>query len=233
MRNTTQGAALLAALAFSGLVATGAAAQSYDRYDGRSSGSASIDDRQQERYGRSDSDRYLRDEYERGYRMGRDDERRARAVRSGSQPGSGQQEMSSGWGGQSASAGDDQGLLILLIERDRQQQAMRDIRQSLQEARTALQQDDRARAQTALDQADQTLRQTNALQNQQQIERSLTQAEQALQRGDRQAAQQALQQARQATRGSAGQGGSDGHQQARQQQTGEPASSGGSGQSGR
>ena len=77
MRNTTQGAALLAALAFSGLVATGAAAQGYDRYNDRSYG-ASARERQQERYYGSYGDYYVQDQYERGYRMGRDDERRAR-----------------------------------------------------------------------------------------------------------------------------------------------------------
>jgi Sec-independent protein translocase protein TatA len=217
MRKITAGTALLAgSLALGGLGMGEAAAQgldrSYDRMDGRGYGS-SMYDRQQERVGGSD----WREQYERGYRLGREDERR----RAGAMRGEGAPRD---WGGASMGSADDQGVLILLIERDRQQQAMRDVRQALQEARTALQQGDQARARGALDQAEQTLRQANALQNQQQIERSLTQAEQALQRGDRQGIQQALQQARQAMRNSAGgsdmqgqQGGSGGQAPAQPQ----------------
>ncbi len=137
-----------------------------------------------------------RDMFERGFRMGRIaqhrrdiqamhrmEEMRNRGAMSGS--------------GQSAS-GDDEGVLVLLIERDRQQQAMRDVRQSLQEARAALQKGDRTAAEQALNDADQTLQQANALRNQQRIMQSLNQAEQALQSGNRMAAQQALQNARQA-----------------------------------
>ena len=121
-------------------------------------------------------------------------------------------EGQGGWGSGLAAGGQhgglmgDQGVLVLLVEHNRQQQAMQQIRQSLQQARTALRQGDTNSAEQALAQADDTLRQANAPRNEQRIAHSLDQMEAALQRNDRQAAQQALQQARLALHGGSGSG---------------------------
>ena len=132
---------------------------------------------------------FAREMFRRGYRMGRMDQLH-------------QQNMQPGMGSMMPN---DSGTMILLLERDKQQQVMRDLRQSLQSARTALQQGNRSATEQALNQADQTLQQADALRNQQQIMQSLGQADQALQRGDREAVQRAIQQARQAMRDSGGQ----------------------------
>ncbi len=177
----------------------------------------------------SSSERDEREWYQRGYQMGRMHERHARAMR---------EQQSGGPPNPGSASADQQGLLILLLERDRAERAMRELRQSVQEARAALQQGNTEDARQALDKADQSLRQQHALQNRQQIERSLQQAEQALQRGDRQALQQALQQARQAVQNNEAQqsGGSQtggapsaGSTSSGAPQSGTPASSGAQG----
>jgi len=140
------------------------------------------------------------DPYLDGYRMGREEERR-RGMESGRQP------MGQGQMGQGNQGGQDQGgLLILLLERERNQQALRDLREPLREARRALEQGNTQAARQALDEADRVLRQEEAMRSRQQLESALGRAEQALRRGDRRTAWQALQQARQAIRS----GGDDG-----------------------
>ena len=84
MSKTTSTAALAAAtLALGGLVAGGAHAQGFDRFQDRGFGGPSFG--QQERFG--DAERSWREQYERGYQMGRQDERRR--MMDGQQSGSG------------------------------------------------------------------------------------------------------------------------------------------------
>lgn len=212
--------ALAAALALSAgaaFVPAGAAAQGYDRGGGRN-------DQEIERYGRQ--------QFERGYRIGRMEERE-RAMRSGRDdagPGGMSSGMSSGQSGGQSGGGRDAVLLLdphghalLLVERGRQEQAASQAAQSMQEAREALQQGDRQRAEQALSRAERTLQQaggaTQAQQQRQDVTQRLNEAERALQRDDAQAARQALQQARDALR-STGQGGQGQDQQGGGQQSG-------------
>jgi ribosomal protein S20 len=161
----------------------------------RSYGSENWDDRQQFGRGGYGSDESMgmsremqRQIFERGYRMGRMEQHR--------------RDMAA-WhemrrARQSMMGGGQEGLLVLMIERDRQQQALREVRGSLQEARQALQRGDRSAAEQALGSAEDTLRQANSLQSQQRVLQSLGEVEDALEQGDRNAARQALREARQA-----------------------------------
>lgn len=126
--------------------------------------------------------------FERGYRMGRMEQHRRDMAAWQEMRRARQAMMGSG----------QEGMLVLMIERDRQQQALREVRGSLQEARTALQRGDRNAAEQALGSAEDTLRQANSLQSQQQVLQSLGEVEDALERGDRNEARQALREARQA-----------------------------------
>ena len=173
-----------------------------------------------------------REQFERGYRLGRKDERyrlRTQAAHAGARsngPGSRTAE-----GAASGPEDDEWGVASLLLDHSRQQQTMQDVRRSLQEARTAIQQDDRARAEAALAQADRKLRTAGPGVGGNRLAVGLVdQAELALERGDQEAARRAVRDARQAVRGSA-----DGQQQAQQQQqrSANPGGGDGSGGGGR
>lgn len=172
-----------------------------------------------ERAGRGDQEieRHGRLLFERGYRQGRMDERE-RIMRS-DRGDAGPAGMSQGQGGFQDRDGDGRdavllldphGHALLLVERGRQEQATLQAMQSMQEAREAVQQGDRQRAEQALGRAERVLQQASAAaqpqQRRQEIVQRLGEAERALQRDDVQTARQALQQAREALR-SAGQGG--------------------------
>lgn len=142
-------------------------------------------------------------QFERGYRLGREDERyrlraraaHARALGDGFGPGAEP-------GAPGGAADGDRDVADLLIEHSRRQRAMRDVRQSLQEARTAIQENDRARAEAALAQADQKLRAAGpGVGGDRLAVGLLNQSEAALERGDQVAARRALREARQAVFG--------------------------------
>lgn len=165
-----------------------------------------------------------RAQFERGYRMGREDERyrlRAQAAHDFALSGPARGDGADRAGGLTDDA---QGRIVLPLERSlQQQQAMRDLRESLQEARTAVQQGDRARAEAALGQADRLLRLAGPGVGGDRLAAALmNRAEQALEQGNQEAAQRALQQARQAVRDQR-----PGQQQA-QQRSANPGGEGGS-----
>jgi hypothetical protein len=150
---------------------------------------------------RSDMERVGRAQFERGYREGREDERyrlRAQAAHAralGDGPG-----IVRGAAGDPAD--DDRDIAALLLAHGRQQRAMQDVRQSLQEARAAMGQNDRARAEAALAQADQKLRMAGPGVGGDRLAAGwVNQAELALERGDQEAARRAVREARQAVRG--------------------------------
>jgi hypothetical protein len=214
-------------------------------------------------------DRLEREEFERGYRAGRLDERRAAAAARAPRgpayggavggPSDGTREepgwtarrmgdegmirdrmmqggmmMMPGMGGPSAQAmgppADPDGMVVLLLENTRQQQAMQEIRRSLQEARTALQQGDRPRTEAALAEAEQTLRLASLpAPNDRTVERWLNQAEQALRRNDRPAVERSLRQAREALRGNVRGGVAEAGPQQQGQTSGGQATTAGSG----
>lgn len=204
LRKTTASAALAAlvmstplmlptdALARDDRIAGGAGATSFDRgyRDNRDDegGYGSADSRSE-----YESDRYDRDEFDRGYRMGREERNRSRrsadtGYQSGSRPESG-----------------SPGLAVLLLQRDRQQKAIADVREALQQARTALQQGDQQRAQDALNGADKTVQQAiQSAQSWQHVDDYLQEASAALQRDDVHGARQALQDARGVLKGELG-----------------------------
>ena len=152
---------------------------------------------------RSEMERAGRAHFDRGYRQGREDERyrsRAQAAHAralGSGPGYGTARGAAG-----DPADDDWDTATLLLAHSRQQQAMQDVRQSLQEARTAIGQNDRARAEATLAQADQKLRMAGPGVGGNRLAAGwVNQAELALERGDQEAARRAVREARQAVRG--------------------------------
>lgn len=152
------------------------------------------------RYGTGDrrsqywSDWYNRDEYDRGYRMGREDERnRSRG------------SADTGYQFGSRSEPSSPGLAVLLLQRDRQQKAIAGVREAVQQARTALQQGDQQRAQDALNEADKTVQQAiQSAQTWQHVEDYLAEASSALQRDDVHGTRQALQDARGVLKGELG-----------------------------
>lgn len=144
-----------------------------------------------------------RAQFERGYRLGREDElyrRRAQAAHA--------RVLDDGAGVPRGAAGEstdgDWDVADLLLAHSRQQLAMREVRQSLQDARAAMQGNDRARAEAALAQADQKLRMAGPGVGGDRLAVGLVnQAELALERGDQEAARRALREARQAVAGNA------------------------------
>ena len=167
---------------------------------------------------RSEMERAGRAQFERGYRLGREDERyRLRA----------QAAHARVLGGGPAED-DDRDAADLLLAHGRQQRAMQDVRQSLQEARTAMRQDDRARVEAALAQADRALRMAGPGVGGDRLAIGwVNQAELALERGDQEAARRAVREARQAVRGPG-----EAAQQAQGQRPANPAGDGSGGDGG-
>ncbi|GAA0566325.1 hypothetical protein GCM10009416_00340 [Craurococcus roseus] len=150
---------------------------------------------------RSEMERAGRAQFERGYRLGREEERyrqraqaaHARVLNNGS---------ATMRGAAGELAGDDWDVADLLLAHGRQQRAMQDVRQSLQEARAAMQGNDRARAEAALAQADRALRMAGPGVGGDRLAIGwVNQAELALERGDQEAARRAVREARQAVSG--------------------------------
>lgn len=150
---------------------------------------------------RSDMERVGRAQFERGYREGREDERRRlRAQAAHARAPSGGPGVVPGAAGDPDD--DDRDIAALLLAHGRQQRAMQDVRRSLQEARAAVGQNDRARAEAALAQADQALRMAGPGAGGDRLAAGwVNQAELALERGDQEAARRAVREARQAVRG--------------------------------
>lgn len=150
---------------------------------------------------RPDTERAGRSHFERGYRLGREDERYRRRAQSAHA-----WALNNGFGTARGAADgladDDWDVADVLLAHGRQQRAMQDARQSLQDARTAMQQNDRARAEAALARADQKLRTAGPGAGGERLAVGwVNQAELALERGDQEAARRALREARQAARG--------------------------------
>ncbi|WP_372620544.1 hypothetical protein [Falsiroseomonas sp.] len=97
-------------------------------------------------------------------------------------------------------AGDGPNVLLLMIERDRQQARLEEARRAVGEARQALQRDDQPGALGALDRAEGATRMLSVRQEAA-LERLLQQAQRAVQQGNRQQAQLALLEARLVLRG--------------------------------
>jgi hypothetical protein len=151
-----------------------------------------------------DMDGYGRDRLDRRDRMGRDDDRRydrrssERYGRDRDSRNEDRDEDRRSSGG----SGSRQGALDrLLAEHAETQTALQQARPLLQEARTALQQNDRARAEQALTRLEAIL--NPAQDSRKQAERSLDDLEQAIRRNDREAADQALRRVREAVEQSA------------------------------
>ncbi|HEY0570466.1 MAG TPA: hypothetical protein VGD16_02895 [Enterovirga sp.] len=137
------------------------------------------------------TDGYGRDRLDRGYRMGRDDDRRYDRYSRDRDSDRDQDRTSPG------GTGSRQGALDrLLAEHAETQTALQQARPLLQEARAAVQQNDKGRAEQALTRAEALL--FPSPDSRKQVERSLDDLEQALRRDDRDAADQALRRAREA-----------------------------------
>jgi hypothetical protein len=89
----------------------------------------------------------------------------------------------------------------LLAEHSETEKMLQQLRPLFQDARSALQQNDRAKAEQALNRADALL--NPASDSRKQVERSLDDLEQAVRRNDREAAEQALRRAREAVQNTA------------------------------
>ena len=176
---------------------------------------------------RSEVERAGRAQFERGYRLGREDERYRRRAQASHAGARGEDPGPRAAQGAAGGPEDDAwGMAALLLDHSRQRRAMQGVRQSLQEARTAIQQDDRARAEAALAQADQELRTAGPGVGGNRLAVGwVDQAELALERGDQEAARRAVREARRAARGP-----DDGQEQAQQQQ--QRSASPGGGESG-
>lgn len=154
---------------------------------------------------RSDTmERSGRVQFERGYRLGREDERYRRRAQAAHA-----RLLDSGAASLRGAAGEstdgDWDIADLLLAHSRQQLAVREVRQSLQDAQAAMQQNDRARAEAALAQADQKLRMAGPGVGGDRLAAGwVNQAELALERGDQEAARRALREARQAVAGDPG-----------------------------
>jgi hypothetical protein len=137
--------------------------------------------RRSDRYGdnRWERDR-SRDYDDRDY--ARDDDRRSGTSTSTSQSGRGMLDR-------------------LLAEHSETEKMLQQLRPLFQDARSALQQNDRAKAEQALSRADALL--NPAPDSRKQVERSLDDLEQAVRRNDREAAEQALRRAREAVQNTA------------------------------
>jgi hypothetical protein len=137
--------------------------------------------RRSDRYGdnRWERDR-SRDYDDRDY--ARDDDRRSGTSTSTSQSGRGMLDR-------------------LLAEHSETEKMLQQLRPLFQDARSALQQNDRAKAEQALNRADALL--NPAPDSRKQVERSLDDLEQAVRRNDREAAEQALRRAREAVQNTA------------------------------
>ena len=144
--------------------------------------------RRSDRYGdnRWERDR-SRDYDDRDY--ARDDDRRSGTSTSTSQSGRGMLDR-------------------LLAEHSETEKMLQQLRPLFQDARSALQQNDRAKAEQALNRADALL--NPAPDSRKQVERSLDDLEQAVRRNDREAAEQALRRAREAVQNTAAAQGSAG-----------------------
>jgi hypothetical protein len=144
--------------------------------------------RRSDRYGdnRWERDR-SRDYDDRDY--ARDDDRRSGTSTSTSQSGRGMLDR-------------------LLAEHSETEKMLQQLRPLFQDARSALQQNDRAKAEQALSRADALL--NPAPDSRKQVERSLDDLEQAVRRNDREAAEQALRRAREAVQNTAAAQGSAG-----------------------
>jgi hypothetical protein len=144
--------------------------------------------RRSDRYGdnRWERDR-SRDYDDRDY--ARDDDRRSGTSTSTSQSGRGMLDR-------------------LLAEHSETEKMLQQLRPLFQDARSALQQNDRAKAEQALSRADALL--NPAPDTRKQVERSLDDLEQAVRRNDREAAEQALRRAREAVQNTAAAQGSAG-----------------------
>ncbi len=168
----------------------------YDRepygYLYRGAGAAAV------RPDRTEMERAGRAEFDRGYRIGREDERRRLRVHAARDRARGDGADRGG-----GLTDDAPGLLIPPLEHGlEQRRAMQDLRRSLGEARTAVQQGDRARAEAALAQADRLLRLAGPGVGGDRLAAALmNRAEHALERGDQEAARRALQQVRDALHG--------------------------------
>lgn len=155
--------------------------------------------------------RMSREEFDRGYRRGRADERLREAhpwmsERSGMR-GSG------GWGdndhhrsmmGRHGSSmmgpeGAHHGVIVLMMELGRRQEATRQLQDDVREVRNALQQNDRQRAEQALSRMEQRLQsQERGQQARRDLQSALDDADRAIRERDRDAAREALQEARDA-----------------------------------
>ena len=164
---------------------------------------------------RSNMERVGRAQFERGYRLGREDEGyRSRAQAAHAAARSNGHASGTAQGAAGRPEDDEWGVAALLLDHGRQQQAMQGVRRSLQEARTAIRQNDSARAEAALAQADQKLWTAGPGVGGNRLAVGLVdQAEAALERGDQEAARRVVREALQAVRGS-----DAGQQQAQQQQ---------------
>lgn len=152
---------------------------------------------------RSEVDRTGRAPFERGYRMGREDERhrlRAQAPHDFALSGPTRGDGSDRAGGL---LDDPPDLIVVPLGRGlEQRRTVQELRQSLQEARTAIQQGDRARAEAALAQADRLVRLAGPGAGGDRLAAALMdRAEQAFERGDQEAARRALRQVLETVRG--------------------------------
>ena len=178
---------------------------------------------------RSEVDRAGRAPFERGYRMGREDERhllRAQAAHDFALSGPARGDGADRAGGL---MDDPPGLIVVPLGRGlEQRRAVQDLRQFLQEARTAIQQGDRARAEAALAQADRLVRLAGPGVGGDRLAAALmNRAEQAFEQGDQEAARRALQQVRETVRSQ-----DAGQQQAQQQRPDNTSGGGGAGAGG-
>lgn len=179
---------------------------------------------------RSEVDRTGRAPFERGYRMGREDERhrlRAQAPHDFAPGGPTRGDGSDRAGGL---LDDPPDLIVVPLGRGlEQRRTVQELRQSLQEARMAIQQGDRPRAEAALAQADRLVRLAGPGVGGDRLAAALMdRAEQAFERGDQEAARRALRQVLETVRGQdAGQ-----QQQAQQQRPDNTNGGGGAGAGG-
>lgn len=144
--------------------------------------------------------------FERGYRAGREDERylqRARAAHNAALRGSAASPPRGA--GMGRAEPDVPDPVVLLVERAQQQRAMQAVQRSLAQARAAVEQNDKERAEAALAAADRTLAMAGPGAGGDRLAAALmNQAERALELGDERTAQRALQQVRQAVRDTGG-----------------------------